>query len=160
MNKVDKIGKLEHIANIAQLKNKLYEIHNINKYDNFTNIYNEIKKHDKELANTLMYITSDFNTQLSLQQNHFINVLDQLLINEEKKLLKEINDHEEAIGETLAENQKNNKPPRGLSDNATKILTEYKMLVFVITLFLLAAINTEIFSIVTKSVKHFFIPGS
>lgn len=82
--------KVKRFEKLTDLKNKLYELHGIDKFEAMTDIYNEIRKHDKELADTLTLITSDFNTQLNIQQNHFISIIDTLITLEEKKLISEV----------------------------------------------------------------------
>lgn len=159
--------KVKRFEKLTELKNKLYELHGVDKFEAMTEIYNEIRKHDKELADTLTLITSDFNTQLNIQQNHFVNILDNLITLEEKRLISEVgrvpnsratdkegqrmdrmehsHHHSEEvinvnpvinITTTQDNNNNNNSSPAKkegfLSEGTLKLLTEYKLLIFLV----------------------------
>ncbi len=168
MNKEEKINRFEKLT---ELKNKLYELHGVDKFESMNEIYNEIRKHDKELADTLTLITSDFNTQLNIQQNHFIHVLDTLITLEEKRLIAEVSrpltsratDKEKTMEEVINVNPVINitntqdqkvepakQEKKGfLSEGTVKVLVEYKW--FIIIVVLLGAVYFD-----PKLVDHVF----
>jgi hypothetical protein len=145
---------IQHLNNISFLKNKLYEIHNSNKFESLNNIYSEISKHDQVLAKTLTLIISDFNTQLNMHQTHFTEILNKLLIHEEKKLMLELKNNK---NEKNTKNNKNEKIVNNkfvLTDNATKLLSEYKLIIYLIIIFILASINSEVVAKVFSWIKN------
>jgi hypothetical protein len=171
--------KVKRFEKLTELKNKLYELHGIDKFEAMTDIYNEIRKHDKELADTLTLITSDFNTQLNIQQNHFINILDNLITLEEKKLISEVgrvptsrsSDMERHMEEVIQVNpvinitntqdggtngnnsNKGSQKSGAISEDTAKVLENYKWHILIIIVLVVTYFNPDLIDHVFKLVS-------
>ena len=61
--------KLEKLAEMRALLYKI--VINNDNIDSMTELYNKIKDHDKDLAETLILLISEMDTQIKLNRNHF-----------------------------------------------------------------------------------------
>lgn len=162
-------NKIANLNTLQDIKHKLYEIHNIDNFDTMTEILTSVRSFDKALADTLTLITSDFNTQLNMQQKHFVSVIDQLIAIEEKKILheiktvnKDLQDDAEAgaannVGTQAPEPHQiiiNTAAPKSKSD-IFLLITEYKFVLSLVIIFILFLINKDALLSVLKALVGF-----
>jgi hypothetical protein len=162
-------NKIANLSTLQDIKHTLYEIRNIDNFDTMTEILTSVRSFDKALADTLTLITSDFNTQLNMQQKHFVVVIDQLISIEEKKILREIKivnddylDHQDEIEDAEAQTQGH---PQIVINTAAaaepktgdifSLITEYKFVLSLVIFFILFLINKNALLSVLKALVEF-----
>ena len=162
-----------HLDALIELKQKLYEIHLIDKFDSMNEIFSNLRQHDKDLAETLTLIISDFNTQLNVHQNHFVHILDKIISLEEKRLLRELTrphtsraqdkinsasdlhtSHASHIPQ-ITINNGNNDSNSSAKSELIDIIKENKLLFTIVVLFILILINPVAVKTTIDYIKNF-----
>lgn len=142
--------KLEKLAEMRALLYKI--VINNDNIDSMAELYNKIKDHDKDLAETLILLISEMDTQIKLNRNHFIEVIDKFIAMEEQLIrhhyLDKIN------------NKINNKDQKEKNTffnpiHLIEIAIEYKIVITIILLAIamMTPLGTHILTIIKELTK-------
>lgn len=142
--------KLEKLAEMRALLYKI--VINNDNIDSMTELYNKIKDHDKDLAETLILLISEMDTQIKLNRNHFIEVIDKFITMEEQLIRHHYLDK---INNKINNKDQKEKNTFFNPTHLIEIAKEYKIVITIILLAIamMTPLGTHILTIIKELTK-------